>query len=331
MWDYYFMQPSDISVEDALKSKNVIRGSENHFGVLPWLANPLCNMNDALKEKIQLNHETLVSFETDMPKEFSLSKKILAVIARGTDLAKCTHVQIDIQRMIDEVKETFACRYDYIFLATEDEKYLKLFQTIFGDKVLFIEQKRISHNYEVCEYKYVAELLDVKKEDRKKWGSTYLLITYCLSRCNALLYSLPCGAMRLANIWKDDSFDFINCTFNAVKSLDNKKEQNVIHIYECDSFLNNSQFTIIYGIGDVAQMIYPILDKYCNKVIACDKRAIYEKFYFHGIEVISPLELLQVADNDTKILITSPRCGKEIQAELLGMGIDRKRIVQLDY
>ena len=79
MWDYYFMQPSDISVEDALKSKNVIRGSENHFGVLPWLANPLCNMNDALKEKIQLNHETLVSFETDMPKEFSFPKIKVAV------------------------------------------------------------------------------------------------------------------------------------------------------------------------------------------------------------------------------------------------------------
>ncbi len=331
MWDYYFKQPSGITVEEALNSKNVIRGSENHFGVLPWLANPLCNMNDALKEKIQLNTDTLVSFEADMPKEFFLSKRILAVIARGTDLAKCTHLQIDIQRVINEVKETFVCGYDYIFLATEDEKYLRLFLDTFGDKLLFIDQKRIAHNYETGEYKYVAELLDVEEKDRKKWGSKYLLITYCLARCAALLYSIPCGALRLAGIWKKEPFEFTRCTFGAVSALDDKKkEQNLIHIYECDSFLQNSPFTIIYGIGDVAQMIYPIVDKYRDKIIACDKRAIFENYYFHGIKVISPTELLKNMDNG-KVLITSPRCGKEIQSELVGMGIDREKIVQLDY
>lgn len=330
MWDYYFLQPTEISVEEALRSKNVIRGSENHFGVLPWLANPLCNMNDALKEKVYLNKDTLTSFEANMPKEIFSSKKMLAVIARGTDLAKCTHLQIDIQRVIDEVRETFVCGYDYIFLATEDEKYLRLFQDAFRDKLLFIDQKRISHDYEADEYRYVAELLDVKKEDRKEWGSKYLLITYCLSRCNALLYSIPCGALRLANIWKEDSFDFIRCTFSAVRSVGEKQEQNLIHIYECEDFLQNSPFTIIYGIGDVAQMIYPIIDKYRDKIIACDKRAIFENFDFHGIKVISPSELYQNAC-DAKILITSPRCGKEIQSELIGMGIDREKIVQLDY
>lgn len=330
MWDYYFMQPTEISIEEALGSKNVIRGSQNNFGVLPWHANPLCNMNDALKEQVYLNKNTLASFKANMPKEFLLSKKILAVIARGTDLAKCTHLQIDIQRVIDEVKESFACGYNYIFLATEDEEYLRIFQENFGDKVLFIDQKRITHDYEADEYKYVAELLDVKEDDRKEWGSKYLLITYCLSRCNALLYSIPCGALRLANIWKENSFDFIRCTFSAVSALEDKKEQNLIHIYECDSFLQHSPFTIIYGIGDVAQMIYPIVDKYRNKVIACDKRALYENYDFHGIMVIPPTELLKKSDN-AKILIASPRCGKEIQAELIGMGIDREKIVQLDY
>ena len=33
MWDYYFSQPAGISVQDALQSKTVIRGSENNFEI----------------------------------------------------------------------------------------------------------------------------------------------------------------------------------------------------------------------------------------------------------------------------------------------------------
>lgn len=330
MWDYYFMQPAGISVEEALESKNVIRGKDNNFGVLPWVANPLCNMNDALKEKLYFNQSTLTFFSSAMPQEIFSAYRVLGVIARGTDLAKCTNIQIDIQRVINEVKETFEKRYDYLFLATEDEAYLKLFQEAFEDKLLFIEQKRIVHDYSTDEYRYVADLLDVKKDVRKEWGSKYLLITYCLAKCNALYYTIPCGALRLASLWKEGSFEFICCTFNAVSALVDKCDNNVIHIYECDDFFKNSPFTIIYGLGDVAQMIFPILDKYRSKVIACDKRALYENYYFHGIEVIPPTELLNYSEN-AKILITSPRCGKEIKAELLSMGIDREKIVQLDY
>lgn len=333
MWDYYFEQPTEITVQEALQSKHVIGGKQNHFGVLPWLANPICNMNDALKERIILKQDTLKEFQNDMPRELLQNSKVLAVIARGSDLAKCTHLQIDIEEMIAEVQENFAKGFEYIFLATEDEKYLQLFQKKFGDKLLYIEQKRISHDYEKEEYKYVADLLGIKQEKRKNWGSQYLLITYCLSKCDALLYSIPCGALRLANIWREHSWNFMRCTYRAVKNLRDNHDKYLVHIYECESFLKQNDFVIVYGLGDVAQMISPIFEKYREKIIPCDKRAVFEEFDFLGRKVIAPTELLTYVKDvkGAQVLITSPRCGKEIQMELLQMGISREKIVQLDY
>lgn len=333
MWDYYFEQPTEITVQEALQSKHVIGGKQNHFGVLPWLANPICNMNDALKERIILKQDTLKEFQNDMPRELLQNSKVLAVIARGSDLAKCTHLQIDIEEMIAEVQENFAKGFEYIFLATEDEKYLQLFQKKFGDKLLYIEQKRISHDYEKEEYKYVADLLGIKQEKRKNWGSQYLLITYCLSKCDALLYSIPCGALRLANIWREHSWNFMRCTYRAVKNLRDNQDKYLVHIYECESFLKQNDFVIVYGLGDVAQMISPIFEKYREKIIPCDKRAVFEEFDFLGRKVIAPTELLTYVKDvkGAQVLITSPRCGKEIQMELLQMGINREKIVQLDY
>lgn len=330
MWDYYFEQPSGISVEEALQSKCVIRGSENNFGVLPWVANPLCNMNEALKEKVFLNKKMLKLFEETMPKQLKYSHKILGVIARGSDLARCTHLKLDIKKMIEEVKGTFEKGYKYIFLATEDEEYQEFFYEEFGEQLLYIPQKRICHDYENEEYKYVADLLEIKKEKRADWGSKYLLITYCLSKSDALLYSIPCGALRLANLWRDKPYDMLQCTFRAVSALEMSEQKGVIHIYECESFLQQNSLVIVYGLGDVAQMIYPLLDNYRDKIIACDKRAAYEDYEFHGIKVIAPEKLVLLKSN-ANILITSPRCGQEIRKELEQMGIEKDRIVQLDY
>ena len=77
-------------------------------------------------------------------------------------------------------------------------------------------------------------------------------------------------------------------------------------------------------------MIYPILEKYRDKIIGCDKRAAFEDYQFHDLKVITPEKLDEIKSN-TKILITSPRCGTEIRNELLRSGVENSRIVELDY
>lgn len=330
MWDYYFKQPAGISVEEALESKHVIRGNDNHFGVLPWIANPLCNMDEALNEKIYFNEVGLTYMKEHMPYRFSDGNNILAVIARGTDLAKCTDIKIDMKKMMFQVKETLNQGFEYVFLATEDQTYLNMFKEAFGEKLIYIEQKRIEHDYEKEEYKYVADLLAIEEADRKEWGMQYLLITYCLAKCSALLYSIPCGALRLAKLWNDNSYQFVQCTYGAVSSLSEEKEENVVHINDCEFLFKNNQKIIVYGLGDVARMIYPIMQQYRERIKGCDKRALHGDYQFYDIGVIAPLDLLKHSE-DSIILITSPRCGKEIKEELLAMGIDAEKIFQLTY
>lgn len=330
MWDYYFSQPAGISVQDALQSKTVIRGSENNFEILPWNANPLCNMNDAMRERIFLKPNMIEAFRHQELCHILAEKRTLAVIARGSDLAKCTHLQIDIERMIQETKKIFEDGFQFIFLATETKEYLDAFRREFGDKLLFVDQKRISYDYAKNEYKYVADLLNVGKNHRRKWGEKYLMITYFLSCCNALIYSIPCGALRLANNWRKVPFEFVKCTYQAVGSLEEDQKENIIHIAECADFFEKNSSIIIYGLGDVAEMIYPILEKYRDKIIGCDKRAAFEDYQFHDLKVITPEKLDEIKSN-TKILITSPRCGTEIRNELLRSGVENSRIVELDY
>lgn len=330
MWEYYFLQPSEISVQDAMQSKYVIRGSENNFGLLPWTGNPLCNMNDARREKVFLKPELVNEFQRQMPAPFKKKKRILAVIARGSDLAKCTHLQVDIERMIEEVKRIFDTGFEYMFLATETQEYLEAFQQEFNEKIFFVEQKRISYDYEQNEYRYIAELLDVEENQRMEWGKKYLMITYFLSCCDAIVYSITCGALRLAINWKESPFEFIQCMYQSVRSLEDKSKENIIHIQECPDFFAQNNCTVIYGLGDVAEMIYPIFEEYREKIIGCDKRAAFENYNFHNLKVITPEELVAIKDN-IKILITSPRCGAEIKNELLRNGIEKSRIIQLDY
>ena len=283
-----------------------------------------------MRERIFLKPNMIEAFRHQELCHILEEKRTLAVIARGSDLAICTHLQIDIERMIQETKKIFEDGFQFIFLATETKEYLDAFRREFGDKLLFVDQKRISYDYEKNEYRYVAELLNVEQDQKRDWGKKYLMITYFLSRCDALVYSIPCGALRLANNWRDTPFEFVQCTYQAVHSLENKRNENLIHIYECSKFFEQNDLVVIYGLGDVAEMIYPILEKYRGRILGCDRRATFESYKFHDLEVIAP-EKLMTLKTPMKILITSPRCGDEIKKELLRQGMDEAKIVQLDY
>ena len=94
--------------------------------------------------------------------------------------------------------------FDYIFLATEDSNYLKLFKDKFADKLLFIEQKRVTYNYKDNPYKGLCELLNI--QDGEKFAIKYLSVLYALSKCNALISSIYCGAYQGAIAFSDHEF-----------------------------------------------------------------------------------------------------------------------------
>ena len=89
-------------------------------------------------------------------------------------------------------------------MATEDAEYFAMFQECFGDKLLYVDQKRVSYDYKNQEYIQIKDLLDLK--DGKLAGRNYLTVIKCLAVCDSLLYNIECGAAQLAECWNGGKY-----------------------------------------------------------------------------------------------------------------------------
>lgn len=219
MWEYFFEPVSEISTKEAYESKKVIRASENTIILGESKINPYQEKwgRQSLDSKefcniVKTNKETQQYIEERMPKE--LAGKVLGIVMRGTDFRKEAAEKINKEWRKDIVDaQTFlqACiyyknklEYEYIFLATEDAEYFALFQEQFGDKLLYVDQKRVSYDYKNQEYVQVKDLLAIK--DGKLAGRNYLTVIKCLAACDSLLYNIECGAAQLAECWNDGKY-----------------------------------------------------------------------------------------------------------------------------
>lgn len=219
MWEYFFEPVSNISVQEAYRSKNVIRAVDNTIIVNESKINPYqqkwgWNVLDSTEfcNIVKLNRETREYIETKIPRE--ISGRTLGVVMRGTDFRPEAAKKINKSWREDIVDaETFlkACvhyknklEYEYIFLATEDAEYFAMFQNVFGDKLLSVDQKRVSYDYKNREYKQIKDLLVI--QDGKAVGRNYLAVIHCLSICDSLLFNIECGAVQLAVCWNDNKY-----------------------------------------------------------------------------------------------------------------------------
>lgn len=223
MWEYFFSPVSNISIEEAYACKNVIRCSVNNIRLNEFRINifyrkmeKLLFINHGLRWRqiIRINAECLEFIVSNIPnKILDANWRVLGCVARGTDYGNAANSLMNrnrapiasIDKMITTCKwkmELWNC--DYIFLATEDEKIFKKFKSEFREKLLYVNQKRVWHDY-TKNYIPVAKLLDIK--DGKKFGMTYLSVLYSLSRCNVLLYSARVGAVVASEALNEEGFE----------------------------------------------------------------------------------------------------------------------------
>ena len=153
--------------------------------------------------------------ETEMPREIRRGKRVLGVVMRGTGFRKEVAEKWNKKWRQDVVDpEVFlqACNYykdelecEYIFLATEDAEYFGIAQEFFGDKLLFIDQKRAVYDYANREYIPLNQVLGMK--DGRMAGRNYLAIIKSLAECNALLFNVKCGAVDMAGYWNRGQYE----------------------------------------------------------------------------------------------------------------------------
>ena len=141
--------------------------------------------------------------------DFLCADKTLGVVARGTDYIG-THLQghakhASKETVGDKIEELLdEWKLEYVFIATEDERYYSYYKERFKDKVFMTDQERYSTNPD----EMLAQMYRRKGNYNKGFerGAEYILAVYLLSKCNSLLASGSCMAVGEAEKMKDGKF-----------------------------------------------------------------------------------------------------------------------------
>ena len=208
VWEKFFEQPSNLSLDDIRYSKNIILSDQYPAPSTKYLMGNTdfytdLNRRNYFKKYFKKNIRfSNIAFEyleqvknTIIPK----NTRVLGVLCRGTDYAlkrpKGHPIPPTTEKVIVKAREVmneYHC--EYLFLATEDSSILKKFVDAFGKQLLYVEQKRISPD----EMKEVNNVMDANikvNEDRFKMGLDYLCATYVLSKCNCFV-ATRCGGTK---------------------------------------------------------------------------------------------------------------------------------------
>lgn len=219
MWDYFFESLSDLSVKEVYESFSVVRASINCrnmlvLSLLPYFRSYriIANSKEFMKN-IRFNRETKIKIADLMPEILKKDNRVLGVILRGTDYRpEAMKYERKNKKVADLKKMISKCRfimelygYQYIFLATEDLEYFEKMQEEFGDKCLFIEQKRGWHDYHLG-YRVCSELLSI--EDGKEFGRRYLAIIQSLANCRSLISNVYNGTTWAAEGLNNSQYEY---------------------------------------------------------------------------------------------------------------------------
>jgi len=199
VWEYYFKQPSGLSLENIDKSDfSIIEHNEDN--IKPYINILMGNTKKCLQnkktvseekffEKIELADEIKEYFE----KEFDRLVKgedFLGIICRGTDYVNLRpeghQIQPEISDVIKKAKE-ICNKYDCkkIWLATEDMEIYKRFKAEFKDMLIENTQYKFSN----IENKYLDEVnVNIQRENHSySLGKEYLFSMYMLSKSKYLI------------------------------------------------------------------------------------------------------------------------------------------------
>lgn len=327
MWEQYFLPLSDIPVEDALDSQNVISVKNNHLDYKVIQINPYFRKIWGIPKKhpqVIFNKDIVGYFNTFIPKELCEKKyRVLGAFIRGTDATAVSASKEEIDFIVSECQNIMVEKgFDKLFLATEDAVYFEIFKKVFQDKLIYIEQKRVAASEK--RWKPVGELLDIKVGEKKNFGAKYLLITNCLAQCQAFVYNIPSGGYYLTNMWSERPFEFSYHLKNKETELD-----NVIKYHE---MVEKNEVTAIYGTGRMGKRVLDILGgRNKSKIVFCDRKAENGEYEFENCRVIAPAQLIKEYREKSVqgIIIAILVYREEIYHSLIMAGVDPEHILDI--
>lgn len=230
-FEYYFQPVSDISVAQVFESKRVFLFRPIH---LERIERDLGNLNPELVVGYHITKDYLIILASVMQKYIRFNKntehyftesmeclfqknstldRVLAVHIRGTDFALHwdNHPNMLVpEDYFSEIDILLKRDFDYIFLATDDNRRLESFVERYGNRVLYYEDTyRSSKNINIVHEK------NAREHGPYLNGLEALRDVYTLSRCGGFIsgisqISIITRILRLSR----------GCDFSYVRTLD---------------------------------------------------------------------------------------------------------------
>ncbi len=223
VWDLYFEPLSDVSVSEAYQSRHVYLANDAMKTSDPWLwiQDADSDFTKLIPKYLRFNEKTQAflekQYQTIIP---SHQGKILGIVGRGSDynitlpkgykgdLMRPLSPEEILEKTVRLLKEQ---GYEYAFLATEDAVVFDLFMNSgIKDRILYVPQERIDYS-KTDGTEYLADLYkEMEERDGYQENLRYLGILNILSKCDALIATTLCGAVKIASGLNGGSYEYMD-------------------------------------------------------------------------------------------------------------------------
>ena len=220
VWSMFFEQLSDHSLKEVYNSQHVILDQNSNLNMNPYMTEfVFSNQRAELKYGSDLQYNKAVTRHTDavLAKVFPQdAKRVLAVIVRGSDylapkVAKYVPHGITAEETLEKaIRYVREKQFDYVYLCTEDQSYLALFQkSELCDRLIYVDQERIDYQKEENNGKLLLEIYGQEKSNPYSRTLNYIAVLEGLTKCRALVANVSCGAVTYA-LGRGTDYEFVD-------------------------------------------------------------------------------------------------------------------------
>lgn len=202
-WEYYFNQPFGYNYNDVKRNVRNLKYIECYTNIFRPNDDIFLNLESMkywhiiANQYVPIKNEIINESNDIIKKIFKGSRNVLGVLLRGTDyIARKQRSHPIPPKTEDAIKDAKLMdnkfKYDWVFLATEDDNIREEFIKGIGAKVKFLLNKnKINYNY--ATKKFLAYNIDFKRNI--KFNKLYLLNIIILSKCLDLLAANTSGTV----------------------------------------------------------------------------------------------------------------------------------------
>jgi hypothetical protein len=210
-WEYYFKPISNYSLDEVYKSYKVVFCDNKFYSTFCYNIEKNDSMKKIFQNEIKFNDKIYNEFKYIQKKNYK--GKILGIHFRGTSYKSSPgHPFPATTKQMINLTNRLIKKYKFkkIFLATEEESYLKVFKEEFKDKLIYLKDIYRSNKNDAFK-KYP------RKNHRYKLGKDIILEMLLLSSSNYFVYveSNVSSAVMSLNINKKQKRLMINNGTNS--------------------------------------------------------------------------------------------------------------------